>query len=211
MREIYSSPNQIGRPRWLPDESGLLASIGNIEQSRRGQLWFISYPKGQASRLTNDLMNYQPWFLDLTQDGRNLVDIVTTRVSDLWIAPAGNTTKAKQVTRNDHSVGRFSWAPDGRILFASGDGNLSVLNSDGSARTLLTSSDHPISDPSLCGDGRYVVYSAYREQKVGIWRMDADGSNPIRIADETVVRRRNVLRMASGLSIYAVPIRLPCE
>ena len=43
----------------------------------------------------------------------------------------------------------------------------------------------PIWDPSVCGDGRYIVYSAYREQKVGIWRMDADGSNPIRIADET--------------------------
>jgi hypothetical protein len=36
MREIYSTPNQIGRPRWLPDGSGVLASIGNIEQSRRG-------------------------------------------------------------------------------------------------------------------------------------------------------------------------------
>jgi len=84
------------------------------------------------------------------------------------------------------AVGRFSWTPDGRILFASGDGNLSFLNSDGSARTLLMSNDHAISDPSFCGDGRYIVYSAYREQKVGIWRMDADGSNPIRIADETV-------------------------
>ena len=30
-----------------------------------------------------------------------------------------------------------------------------------------------------------LVYAAYREQKRGIWRMSADGSNPIRIADET--------------------------
>jgi Tol biopolymer transport system component len=161
-----------------------LAPISNIYQSLRGQLWFISFPKGQARRLTNDLMDYQS--LDLTRDGKTLVDIVQTRVLDLWIAPAGDTTKAKQVTRNDHAVGRFSWMPDGRILFASGDGNLSVLNSDRSARTLLRSNDHPISDPSLCGDGRYFVYSAYREQRIGIWRMDADGSNPIRIADETV-------------------------
>ena len=26
VREIYSTPNRIGRPRWLPDGSGLLAS-----------------------------------------------------------------------------------------------------------------------------------------------------------------------------------------
>jgi len=144
------------------------------------------FSQGRARRLTNDLMDYQPLSLDLTQDGRTLVATVQTRVSDLWIAPAGDTTKSKQVARNDHAVGRFSWMPDGRILFASGDGNLSVLNSDGSARTLLTANDHPISDPSVCGDGRYVVYSTYREQKAGIWRMDADGSNPIRIADETL-------------------------
>ena len=186
VREIYSTPNRIGRPRWLPDGSGLLASIGNINQALRGQLWFISFPKGQARRLTNDLMDYQPWSLDLTQDGRTLVDTVRTRVSDLWMAPASDTTKAKQVTRNDHAVGRFSWTSDGRIIFASGDGNLSILNSDGSARTLLMPNDHAIWDPSFCGDGRYIVYSAYREQKVGVWRMDADGSNPIRIADETV-------------------------
>ncbi len=186
VREIYSTPNSIGRPHWLPDGSGLLASIGNIDPPFGGQLWFISFPKGQARRLTNDLMDYQPWSLDLTQDGRTLVDTVRTRVSDLWIAPADDTTKAKQVTRNDHAVGRFSWTPDGRIVFASGEGNLSVLNPDGNARALLMPNDHAILDPSICGDGRYVVYSAYLEQKLGIWRMDADGSNHIRIADETV-------------------------
>jgi Tol biopolymer transport system component len=131
-------------------------------------------------------MDYQSDSLGLTQDGRTLVDTVQARVSDLWIAPAGDTTKAKQVTRSDHAVGGFSWTPDGRIVFASGDGNLSVLNSDGSARALLTANDYPVGDPSVCGDGRYVVYSTYREQKAGIWRMDADGSNPIRIADETL-------------------------
>jgi len=186
VREIYSTPNQIGRPCWLPDGSGLLAPIGNIYQSLRGQLWFISFPKGQARRLTNDLMDYQPDSLGLAQDGKTLVAIAQTRVSDLWIAPAGDTTKAKRVTRNDHAVGKFSWTSDVRILFASGDGNLSVLNSDRSARTVLTPNDYAIRNPSACGDGRYIVYSTYQEQKFGIWRMDADGSNHTRIADEAV-------------------------
>ena len=60
-----------------------------------------------------------------------------------------------------------------------------AVNQDGSGRTLLTPDDRFNSDPSVCGDGRYIVYAAYREQKQGIWRMSADGSNPIRIADET--------------------------
>ncbi len=186
VRKIYWTPNQIGHLCWLPDGSGLLAPIGNnLYQFLRGQLWFISFPKGQARRITNDLMNYQIDSLSLTQDGTTLVDTVQTRVSELWIAPAGDTTKAKQVTRNDHAVGRFSWTPDGRIVFASGDGNLSGLNSDGSVRT-LTANDYPVEDPSVCGDERYIVYSTHREQKAGVWRMDADGSNRTRIADEPV-------------------------
>jgi serine/threonine protein kinase/Tol biopolymer transport system component len=189
VREIYSTPDAIGRPRWLPDGSGLLAPIGNIGnpgQAFRGQLWFISYPRGEARRLTNDLMNYQLCCLDLTPDGKTLVDTELTTVSDLWVASAGNTAKAKQITTKEFAVGGFSWMPDGRIIFASQDGNLYAVNQDGSGRSRLTPDDSPNWDPSVCGDGRYIVYVAYREQKRGIWRMSADGSNPIRIADETL-------------------------
>ena len=185
VREIYSTPNPIGRPRWLPDGSGLLAPIGDVRQALRGQLWFISYPKGEARRLTNDLMDYQLCCLDLTPDGKILVDTELATVSDLWLAPGGNTAKAKQITTKEFVVGGFSWMPDGRIVFANQDGNLYAVDQDGSGRTRLTPDDSPNWDPSVCGDGRYIVYAAYREQKRGIWRMSADGSNPIRIADET--------------------------
>jgi hypothetical protein len=56
-------------------------------------------------------MDYHRWLLDLIRDDRTLVDIVRRRVSDLWIAPAGDATKAKQVTRNDHAVG-LRWADE---------------------------------------------------------------------------------------------------
>jgi len=183
VHEIYSTPDAIGRPRWLPDGIGLLAPISNVAQAFRGQLWFISYPRGEARRLTNDLMDYQLCCLDLTPDGKTLVDTEMTTVSDLWVASAGNTARAKQITTKEFVVGGFSWMPNGRITFASQDGKLFVVNPDGSGRTLLTPHHRPNWDPSVCGDGRYIVYAAYREQKQGIWRMDADGSNPIRIAD----------------------------
>ena len=184
VREVYSTSDVIGRPRWLPDGSGILVSIGNIEQSSRGQLWFIPFPKGQIQRVTNDLMDYRLCCLDLTQDGKTLVDTERTTVSDLWLAPAGDSARAKQLTAKEFAVGRFSWMPDGRIVFGSRDGNLFAVSPDGSGRTLLTPNERPNWAPSVCGDGHYVVYASYREQKLGIWRMDADGSNPIRIADE---------------------------
>ena len=178
VREIYSTPDTIGRPRWLPDGSGLLAPIGNAGQAFRGQLWFISYPKGEARRLTNDLMDYQLCCLDLTPDGKTLVDTELATVSDLWLAPDGNTAKAKQITTKEFAIGGFSWMPDGRIVFASQDGNLYAVNQDGSGRTRLTPDDSHNWRPSVCGDGRYIVYAAYREQKRGIWRMECRWLKP---------------------------------
>src|SRR5215831_8798993 len=121
MREIYSSRTPSTVCTCCPDGSGLLAPIAKLG---RGQIWFIPFPNGQAQRLTNDLMDYQLCCLDLTHDGRTLVDTEVTKVSDLWLAPARDISKAKQVTPRGSPVGRFSWMPDGRIVFASDDGNL---------------------------------------------------------------------------------------
>jgi Tol biopolymer transport system component len=121
----------------------------------------------------------------LTQDGKTLVDTEQTTISDLWIAPASDPARVKQITWKE-PVGSFSWAPDGRIVFASEEGNIFSLHADGSGRSLLTPNERQNTQPSVCGDGRYVVYSAYREEKWGVWRMDADGSNSIRLADETI-------------------------
>jgi WD40 repeat protein len=109
-------------------------------------------------------------------------------VSNLWAASGGDAIRAKQITTNDTTVKSFSWMPNGNIVFASGDGNILSIKPDGSGRTLLTSNQQLNSSPSVCGDGRYVVFTSYREQKQGIWRMDADGSNPVRIADETLAQ-----------------------
>ena len=56
-REIYSSPNPVGQARWLADGSGLLTVISDPSQGFRGQLWYISFPGGEARRFTNDLMD----------------------------------------------------------------------------------------------------------------------------------------------------------
>jgi eukaryotic-like serine/threonine-protein kinase len=194
VREIYSTSDAIGRPHWLPDGSGLIAPIGqpaaveSVYPVAHGQLWFISFPKGEARRLTTDLTDYQLCCLDITQDGKALVDTELTVASDLWIAPAGDAARAKKITGREFAVAGFSLTPSGGIVLATTEGNLFSLKADGSGRTALSTSQGLDLDPSVCGDGRYTVYSTYSEQKLGIWRMNADGSNSVRIADEAFAR-----------------------
>ncbi len=185
VRELYSNPYSIGRPRWVPDGSGLLVAMRDPSPPYRGQLWYIPFPKGELRRLTNDLTDYQLDCLDLTHDGTTLVDTEMTTVSDLWVAPAGDAARARQITSKEPPIGDFSWMPNGSIVFDNEDLNLFAVNPDGSGHTLLTPNERQNWTPSACGDGRYIVFLSYQEQKLGLWRMDADGSNPVPLGDES--------------------------
>ena len=179
MREIYSSAeNRIGRPQWLPDGSGLLVGLADPSQADRGQLWYISYPNGEARRFTNDLTNYGLCCLDLTSDGKTLATVEHKIVSDLWVSPAGDASLARQVTSGEPVGSASTWLPNGTIVYANGIGDLFSLPPDGGSPTLLTASQHRNYNPSACGDGRYIVYEGFYEEKSDIWRMEADGANP---------------------------------
>jgi Tol biopolymer transport system component len=215
VREVYSAPYGIGRPRWLPDGSGLLVTMQDPSRAFRGQLWYIPFPRGEVRRLTNDLTDYQLGWLDLTHDGTTLVDTETTRVSDLWVAPAGDTARARQITSKEPPIiGEFSWTPNGSIVFANEDGNLFAVNPNGSNRTLLTPNERGNGAPSACGDGRYIVFISFREQKLGVWRMDADGSNPVRLADDSFAWSPRcspdgkwvVYRQGASMTMVQVPV-----
>jgi len=214
IREVYSAPHPIGRPRWLPDGSGLLVPMVDPSRALRGQVWYIPFPKGEVRRLTNDLTDYQLGWLDLTRDGTTLVDTEMTTVSDLWVAPAGDAVGARQITSKEPPIGGFSWMPNGSIVFANEDANIFAVNPDGSSRTLLTPGERLNWAPSACGDGRHIVFLSYREQKIGVWRMDADGSNPVRVADETIALSPQcspdgkwvVYHQAASLTMVQVPV-----
>ena len=180
-QEIYSSQEVVGRPLWLPDGSGLLfvqlAPVG----AGRGQIWFLPYPSGEVRRVTNDLTDYALASLDLTRDGRSLVDVEQTVVSNLWVAPGGSAAAARQITSGELTVVSVASMPGGKIIVGDNKADLLSLEPDGSHPALLTPDVHANANPSACGDGRHIVFSSLRGGHFTIWRIDADGSNPTQV------------------------------
>ncbi len=178
---FYSNEWPIGRPQWLPDGSGLLVGHTDPAQNRRGQLWFIPYPSGEPRRFTNDLTNYYISSLDMTRDGKALVTSETTQLEDIWLAPTDNPSGMRQTTSGE-PAGRFlSIFPDGRIISLTEAGGIESILPASGGRTLLASNKNLNFYASACGDGRSIVFQARSEGRVNIWRMDADGSNPLRL------------------------------
>src|SRR5207253_1821495 len=62
---------QVGTLRWLPDGRGLVAT-GNTGFALN-QVWYVSYPGGEARSITNDLSNYR--VLSLTANAAAMVTI----------------------------------------------------------------------------------------------------------------------------------------
>jgi len=150
------------------------------------QIWEVSYPSGQARRITNDLNNY--FDLKMTSDSSALVTIKGDSPSNLWLAPKGDSSGARQVTFGagvDDGQYGVAWLPDGKILYATQPGEDSQFwvtsASGGNPQEFAPSMDvsgTEVRKPSLCGKGGEIAFAAMRAGEENIWKIGADGSNP---------------------------------
>ena len=175
VRELFSYPHEIGRAVWLPDGDTILMTMR--DQTRRGQLWAISYPRGKAVRLTNDLENYQ-YRIDVSRDGKNVVAIATTQASNIWVVPDADALRGRQITSNAVPLTQVAAMPPGKVLAGSADGEMWLIKTDGSERTPFTTARNAYS-PARCGSA--VVFNAFHDETIDLILVDADGLNPTRL------------------------------
>jgi len=169
--------HQLGEPAWLADGSGLIIAAASITHATHyTQLWEISYPDGNASRILQDPFRYGR--ISLTADSHMLVAQQVDQPSSIWVAPAQDPDRARPVTP---LTGRFigtsgiTWTPDGHILYtsnATGNFELRMTDPDGNSSMALPLDQEPKFFPSACPDGRTVVFNAGRKTVV---RADLEG------------------------------------
>ena len=91
------------------------------------------------------------------------------------------------MTQITSGLGRYfdlSWAPDGKILYASdasGSADIYEIAADGSHVKQLTSSMKRNYAPAVSPDNRFIVFHSNRSGNFQVWRMDRDGSNPVQL------------------------------
>jgi Tol biopolymer transport system component len=77
VRDVHAFPMPTLPLDWLPDGSGLMA-VGIDRENGRGQIWFVSLPRGDVRRFTSDLSNYDFCCLAVTHDGDSLLALQNT-------------------------------------------------------------------------------------------------------------------------------------
>lgn len=178
VREIFSSPKDIGRAVWLQADSLLVPLYDAF--TNRGQLWTVSFPGGKVRRFTNDLTSYGSELddygfpLDRSRDGNALVALAVTQSAKVWMAPAASPWEAKQLTNNELPIVSVAEAADGRLWSATEDGQLWITNPDGSQATPY--GDYRDID-TIVGCGRFMILRREEAGARSLTRLDVDAKH----------------------------------
>jgi serine/threonine protein kinase len=182
VRALFTTHEALGLPVWLPDGSSILVAIRERGAANRGQIWTVAYPSGEAHRLSNDLTNYSLAWLDISRDASSIATIENNRVSNVWVMPGTDSSRAKQITSGGSPVGGVTSLGKDQFVYNDDAGEIFSISADGSNRTMLIGSDQHATYMWGCGDGKHIVYQKGEGDRSEIWRIDANGGNPMMLA-----------------------------
>lgn len=180
-----------GQLVWLGDGSALVFDA--IEQAggrwnTDSQLWAIAYPAGTLRRINSDVASYTG--VAATAGGRTLVAVREEFRAGLWVAPEGDTARARPIIATSNGMegaGGIDWTPDGRIVYSArtqGNIDIWIANGDGSQPSQLTNDPGLQAQPQVLPDGKRIVFisRASGTADVEVRAIDLDGRNPRPIA-----------------------------
>jgi eukaryotic-like serine/threonine-protein kinase len=195
---------------WM-DEATLIWSRPSAQGSP-SQLWQMSYPAGQLTRLTSDLNSYSG--VALTSDRDTIATARREERVDIWIgtgdAKAGANIAAAAARPMVANGSSLAWAQDNVVYTARTGGRFALAMFEpgsSTAREIVADADAP----AATSDGRVIVYSSRELATLNtLWRTDPDGRRPTRLAADAswpVVTPddRHVI-FVSELKLWRVPI-----
>jgi len=174
---------------WLKDGSGLTIIAQGTKPGDTTQLWYVPYPAGTASKITTDLATYNVG-LGVSDDARSFLLVRLQQVNHIWVTPADDLGKGRQITfgtigSGDGLLG-MDWTADDRLVYGSFNGaghSIWMTDSDGANPKQVTAPDHEDQMPSVTRDGRTIVFQSNRSGGNEIWRFDLDGSNATQLTN----------------------------
>ncbi len=178
VRTVFGVPGTtIYGPVWHTDGKGVLVLFNRLDFQGL-QIGYVSYPRGELHRVTNDTNAYTQ--LAVSEDGKTLAAVMVRNEFDIVRLPAQPTAGAEAVHITSRTGGgRVDWLDDDRVLHSL-DGKVYVTpGSGGEAQPLLADEEHYMTGAMRCGAQGIVFTRSPRKEKgdATIWLADRDGKN----------------------------------
>ena len=163
---------------WLDESHLLVSQLGDHDAV--AQLWVLSYPDGEWSRLTNDLTNYASF--SLSADRQSFVAARWDYQVGISVLEDGSSTPSDVIPPDPFVGDDFAWAGD-RLLYA----RLSPADNRPAVWALRPGQSNPqelianASSPTATRDGQTIVYSKAESAGRRISRVDGEGRNAVEL------------------------------
>lgn len=173
-RSIQTSLYSITDIVWEPSGDGLY--INALEIGKRFQIWNVSYPSGELSRVTSDADSYHE--LSVAKDG-TIVANRSNLYSNVWIVPGAKLENAIQLTRGEAEIGGLlttQFTPNGDILYNarfSGGSNIRTMRPNGENGRLFVDKQLVTEHHFAFSKSRELIFFEFEDR---IWSVRFDGS-----------------------------------
>jgi Tol biopolymer transport system component/DNA-binding winged helix-turn-helix (wHTH) protein len=175
---IPDNPTLMQAAAWAPDKQSILLTVRQ-PNADISQIWQYFPSGGELRRVTNDDNSYRS--LKISSDGKTIFSTVETRISGIWTAGAGDLENFRLATNGVQMMDRVLWTGDGRLVYSGTENGVEalwIMAADGSGRKMLTDGKDGIwLQPTISGDGGWVVFTSARSGTSQIWKIGVDGQN----------------------------------
>lgn len=152
---------------WLPNGNELLLAARETLDGKLN-IWRLPIAEGKAQKLSKDAGNY--FNLSLDNYAARMIGLQVSNNFRLYLlsndAPK-DVTAAREVT----------FAPDGKIVYTTDDGDIWSMNREGGEQRQLTNSPFKDFSPRVSPDNRFIFFTSTRSGANQVWRMKIDGSD----------------------------------
>ncbi|HXG59455.1 MAG TPA: protein kinase [Thermoanaerobaculia bacterium] len=158
---------------WLPDGRTLVVVGRDQPTAARNQVWLLTRD-GRLRRVTNDLNDYTT--IAVTGSGERLTTVQKTTVATLWLAPGGDSSRARELSSSAGSadgIYGLTCTPSGVVYSADSGESRDLWLADLGPRPPQRLTDgrsdvHPDATP----DGKVVIFASMRSGRTNLWKLD---------------------------------------
>ena len=175
-RTVLGNVADVGSMAWLRDDEGeaIVAAVTEHAGSP-AQLWLIDPESGAHRPITNDLFDYRT--VTVTRDGKTLVAVAADILSRVWSIDANGHAARLTSGRSDGSGG-VAVGRGGTVLYtAPEEGKWRIWRGS----EAVSGTNISAAAPALTPDGRFIVFTLFREHDAVLARMNAADGSGLRV------------------------------